>query len=172
MDRARDAARGALAGLVGTVAIQGAMQGGQKLAPGATPPVRKDPGEFAVETAERATGVEALPEPVERAAATATHFGYGAAMGAVYGLARAALLGAKGAPRERDEVSDLLIGGSALGLAVWAVGYLGWLPALGLMPPVTRQRPAQVVAPVATHVLYGIVTAAAYQGMRRLTGRA
>jgi hypothetical protein len=172
MGRARDAARGAIAGLVGTVAIEAVMRAGQRVAPQATPPMRQDPGEFALETVARATGVEALPESVERAAAAGAHFGYGSTMGALYGLARAALVGGAAAGRGRDEVSDLLIGGAALGLAVWAVGYLGWLPAFGLMPPVTRQRPAQVAAPVAAHVLYGIVTAAAYQGMRRLAGRA
>ena len=35
------------------------------------------------------------------------------------------------------------------------------------MPPVTRQEPARVAGPIATHVGYGIATAAAYQWLRR-----
>ena len=61
--------------------------------------------------------------------------------------------------------------GAVLGLVTWAVGYLGWLPATGLMPPVTQQEPARVAGPVATHLGYGIATAAAYQWLRRRVDR-
>ncbi len=64
-----------------------------------------------------------------------------------------------------------LVAGTVLGLATWAVGYLGWLPATGLMPPVTRQEPARVAGPIATHVGYGIATAATHQWLRRRLDR-
>src|SRR5581483_4874524 len=36
----------------------------------------------------------------------------------------------------------------------WAVGFLGWLPATGLMPPVSRHEPQQVAASIAEHALW------------------
>ena len=43
---------------------------------------------------------------------------------------------------------SLLRDGLGVGLAVWAAGYLGWLPRTRLMPPVTEQPPEQVVVPL------------------------
>ncbi len=39
------------------------------------------------------------------------------------------------------------------------------------MPPVTRQEPARVAGPIATHVGYVIATAATYQWLRRRLDR-
>jgi hypothetical protein len=61
--------------------------------------------------------------------------------------------------------------GSLLRLATWAVGYLGWLPATGLMPPVHRQEPARVAGPIATHVGFGIATASAFRSLSRRLAR-
>lgn len=57
--------------------------------------------------------------------ATAGHLGYGAAVGALYGL------------------------------GVWAVSYAGWIPKLGLMPPPKRDRPGRQGAMVLAHLVYG-----------------
>ena len=183
---ARDAARGAIAGVVGTIVMNAVMKAGQRVAPQASPPMRRDPGEAAVEQVREATGVTALPPSAEKAGILSTHFGYGAAMGATYGLLRMAArgggpsTGARGGAADTDrllaersdaDIGDVLIEGTALGLSVWAIGYLGWLPATGLMPPLTEQRPAQVAGPILNHVLYGIVTAGAYHAMRRMMGR-
>ncbi|HXG83257.1 MAG TPA: hypothetical protein VNI84_04430, partial [Pyrinomonadaceae bacterium] len=53
--------------------------------------------------------------------------------------------------------------GAALGAAIWAIGYLGWLPAVGLLPPITEQKPMQIFSPVWQHALYGIVTVTVYR---------
>ena len=55
---------------------------------------------------------------------------------------------------------------AVLGVACWAAGYMGWLPALGLIPPVWQQEAPQAVAPVAEHVAYGMATVAAYDWLR------
>jgi hypothetical protein len=41
----------------------------------------------------------------------------------------------------RPRGGSALLDGALLDIASWAAGYLGWLPALGLMPPVWRQDP-------------------------------
>jgi uncharacterized membrane protein YagU involved in acid resistance len=53
--------------------------------------------------------------------------------------------------------------GAALGVASWAIGFLGWLPATRLMPPVWKQKTKQVVPSIFSHVLFGIVTAGVFR---------
>ena len=148
--------RGAAAGLVGTVALQGIRAPSQKLLPETMPPIRQDPGEFMVEQAEEALPTETrgqIPVVAETAAAKSLALGYGVTAGMLY----AAL---------RPDAGDLMVDGVALGVGTWAAGYLGWMPALGLMPPITEQDPAEVIGPIIQHVLFGIVTVAIYQWLR------
>jgi hypothetical protein len=84
---------------------------------------------------------------VEEAAVQALHLGYGTTFGVLYGMLR---------PRG----GNLLVDGLALGLVTWAAGFLGWLPATGLLPPPNRQRPAQLLGPILEHAVYGIATVA------------
>jgi hypothetical protein len=56
--------------------------------------------------------------------------------------------------------------GIILGRANWATGYLGWLPASGLMRPIWKQKAPQAIAPIAEHTLYGMVTVAVYDWLR------
>src|SRR5581483_8077351 len=86
-------------------------------------------------------------------AATALSFTYGAIWPALY----LALRGRR---------ADVLVDGALLGIAVWGIGYLGWLPKLRLSPPVSEQSPMQVVNNVAQHALYGVMTVAAWRGIR------
>lgn len=154
-------ALGAAAGLGATVAMQGLRTANQRWLPGTMPPIREDPGAFMVDQAESALPVETrdrVPETAEETAATLLHFGYGGTAGLLYGAIR----------RDPDVIRD----GILLGLGVWAVGYLGWLPRTGLMPPVTGQRTGQVVAPVVQHVFFGFVTAAAFAWLLRRVLRA
>jgi hypothetical protein len=151
---------GAAAGLAGTFVLQGLLAGSGRWAPATLPPIRRDPAEFMVEQAESALPAArrpALPPAGRAAAEKGLQLGYGMTFGVLYGLVAGA-----GSP---------VLAGVALGLATWAVGYLGWLPAAGLMPPVTRQEPARVAGPIATHVGYGIATGAAYQWLSGRLGR-
>ena len=56
--------------------------------------------------------------------------------------------------------------GLALGAACWAAGYLGWLPAAGLMPPLSKQTPSQIVGPLMEHLVYGMATVAVFDLLR------
>lgn len=70
----------------------------------------------------------------------AAHFAFGAATGAAFGL-----LGRKPG----------IVPGALYGLAVWAGSYLGWVPALGIMPPATRQKPQRNALMIAVHLVWG-----------------
>jgi len=151
---------GAAAGFAGTFVLQGLLAGSARWAPKTLPPIRQDPAEFMVEQAESAlppTRRAQVPPKGRAAAEKGLPLGYGATFGILYGLAAG-----QGSP---------LLAGAVLGLATWAVGYLGWLPATGLMPAVTRQEPARVAGPIVTHLGYGIATAATYQWLSRRLDR-
>lgn len=153
-------ALGGAGGVAGSFALQALMTATGKAAPQTTPPIRQDPGEFMVERATSLLPDEAsdrIPEAVETAAAGALALGYGLTFGSLYGVIR---------PQGGDALTD----GPILGAACWAAGYAGWLPALGLMPPVWRQRLPQAVAPFVEHLAFGIVTVAAYNWMRERVG--
>ena len=152
----RDALIGTVAGAVGTVAMTSIMK--PTLA-GYLPPAWR-PAEFVpkqiIAWMERHTGhPQALSEEQEWAAAALAHLGYGTTMGALYGLTRGRC-GALPTP----------LAGALWGVAVWAFGYEGWLPMLRIRPATTTQPPQKWPVPVANHLLYGIVTALAFDQLR------
>ena len=147
--------RGAVAGLAGTLLLQVARTASEAGLPGSMPPIRMDPGEYMVHRAEAAVPeslVARIPDIVEAAAAKGLAAGYGITAGAVYGVLR---------PRGGDMVID----GTALGIGTWMAGYLGWLPVLGLMPPIHEQTAAEVLGPIARHVLFGIAVVGAHRAL-------
>lgn len=147
---------GAAGGFAGTLAIQALLIISRKWLPSTAPPIRQDPGEFLVEKGKQALPEQVhqrLPTVVEAAAARLLAAGYGLTFGVLYTLLRPQ----GGAP---------LVDGPALGIANWAAGYVGWLPAFGLMPPVWQQKAPQAIAPIAEHALYGVVTVATYNWLR------
>ena len=149
---------GAVAGLAATLVLQQVRTGTQHLLPETTPPMREEPGKFMVEQAQDVLPEETraqIPESVETATAASLAFGYGATAGAIYGALR-------------GDNGNLLADGTLLGLGTWAVGYLGWLPATGLMPAVHKQQLEQVATPIVQHIVFGMTTAAAYQALLRL----
>jgi hypothetical protein len=148
------------AGIAGTMVILGLHTATDTLVPQANEPARDDPGNFMTWQAERLLPDHPrrrVPERIESLSASGMHLGYGATFGVLYGLLR---------PRAPGGPASIIIEGSLLGLAVWSVGYLGWLPAVGLLPPVTRQTPAQVAGPIIQHIAYGIATVAAFDWLR------
>ena len=149
-------ALGAAAGLAGTLVIHALRTVSEKYLPSTMAPIRRDPGEFMVDKAEGMLDYrtrEKIPESAETASARGLAFGYGMTFGALYALLR-------------RRAGSAWLDGLCLGLLTWAAGYLGWLPGVGLMPPVWKQRPAQVAAPVARHAAYGLATVAAYDALR------
>lgn len=157
MSPVRSVALGAVAGLAGTIAVQGLLTVNQRVAPETMPSLRQDPGEFMVERAEQLLPLEIqarIPDLLEAAAARALALGYGITFGVLYATLR---------PRRGSRT----LHGVVLGLGTWAVGYLGWLWILGLMPPPWRQRVPQAVVPAAQHVGYGLATVGAYEWLQQ-----
>lgn len=149
-------ALGALAGLAGTAAIQMVLKAHQKWSPGSMPPIREEPGSFMIRQATRILPREFqdhLPGKTESTGGKLLGMGYGMTFGALYGLVR---------PRTRRAVLE----GALLGMASWAAGYLGWLPATKLMPPVWRQKWHQATLPIAEHALFGIATVAGHRWLK------
>jgi hypothetical protein len=151
-------ALGAAAGFAGTLVLQALRAVNQGVAPATLPPIRQDPGAYMVEKAE-----ELLPGPTRRAIPGWAESAAGQGLAVGYGLTFGALYAAL-----RPHGGAILPEGVALGLATWAAGYLGWLPATGLMPPVSEQDPAQAILPAVEHAAYGVATVAAYDGLRRV----
>ena len=149
---------GAAAGLAGTMALQGVRGASQKYLPDTMEPTWVEPSEFMVDKVESAlpeNAQEKIPGGVETAAGASLGMGYGATAGALYAAFR-------------DPGANPLIDGTVLGLATWAAGYLGWMPALGLMPPVTEQGTAEAVGPAVRHALYGVAVVGAYNLLAEL----
>ena len=105
----------------------------------------------------RRVGVEQdLDEGEHFALALASHFGYGAATGAIYGILEDRLRphverAAPGAPAVAVDAAQ----GVAYGLLVWAGSYLGWLPAAGILKPATRHPAPRNALMIAAHVVFG-----------------
>ena len=87
-----------------------------------------------------------------RALGLAAHLGFGASAGAAYALL----------PR----VAGPLARGIGWGLAVYAASYQGWVPAMGALPPASRDRRDRVAVMVAAHVVYGGLLGRTEQALR------
>ena len=135
--------RGAVAGVAGSVVMTIPIVVSQRLRLFHTPP----PEEISDNVARRTW---LLPDRSHRFFPIiwiAAHLGYGATCGTLFSPFRRWLPGS-----ER-------IAGPLFGLSVWAVSYLGFVPALRLYPwPADDSRPRQVVMIVA-HGLFGLAVA-------------
>lgn len=75
----------------------------------------------------------------------ASHFAYGAVAGALY-------------PVTRRHIDHLLVFGSGYGVAVWAVSYFGWVPALRILAPANRHPANRRRLMIAAHLVWGAST--------------
>ena len=89
-------------------------------------------------------------EGERNAASTLAHLGFGAGMGSLFSAARAQL----------RPPGPKVVQGVAYGLAIWALGYKGAIPALGILPPPEHDRPGRQPVMVLAHVVYGAVLGA------------
>jgi hypothetical protein len=144
-------ASGALVGALGTAVIGKELALAQRLPERLRPAApNQDPGRFIVDKmAEQSQ--RPVPEKTRKVAARSLHLAYGMGFGALLGLLRAGRRGRLG-------IGGALASGAALGAVVWAAGYLGWLPALGLVRPV-REQGLHTVSSLAAHLGYGVATA-------------
>lgn len=75
------------------------------------------------------------------------HFLFGAAVGSIYGMV------------EQKIPMKNFVKGSLAGLAVWAGSYLGWIPALGILPPASRQPLHRNGLMILAHLIWGLTMA-------------
>lgn len=133
---------GVSAGLAASVPMTAAML----LIQQHLPPESREPQEPQQITDEllRRLGILSRLSLQQRFAATlAAHLGYGGTTGAAYSVV------APWIPVPRR------VRGLTYGLAVWAAGYAGWLPALRILPP-PQDRPAgRNCLLVASHLVWG-----------------
>jgi nucleoside-diphosphate-sugar epimerase len=149
-----DLVRGALAGLLATAPMTLAMKAMHRELPWwerhPLPPRRIS------ETVAETVGLRARRREPEATMLTGlSHFAYGAAAGAAY------------APLARALPGPPALKGTAYGLAVWAVSYQGWLPALEILPPATEQPARRTALMIAAHVVWGSALGIAFDYLQR-----
>jgi hypothetical protein len=113
----------------------------------------KDPGMTVVRGVERALHLGRPSAKVERGAALSVHLAYGTLYGVLFAMAKLLL--------PKNSRHPFLFGGT-LGVIVWAIGYLGLLPAAGIARSATEQTFPEVAGELTRHVAYGVATAAAF----------
>jgi hypothetical protein len=133
---------GAMGGGIGTVAMSALMLGAQKAGL-----MGKQPPEAIAEAALDAGGAHQRDEGEENALASVLHFAFGIGVGALFGLLRRRL------PPDAPAAMDGIVFASL----VWVTSYEGWIPALGILPPASRDRPGRPQSMYLAHVLYGAV---------------
>ena len=137
----RDTARGAAAGALATVVMSAFMLAAQRAGL-----MSKLPPKRITEAALDATGARAATgERTLNVLSAAAHVGFGAAAGALFGLGHRSL---------RLPIHPA-IQGALFGTGVWTVSYMGWVPALGIMPPAHRDEPGRPEAMLVAHWIYG-----------------
>jgi len=90
----------------------------------------------------------AAHEDEEHAVAAVAHVGFGILTGTLYGLLVSGL--------RRAPIGVVAISGAIFATGVWLVSYQGWVPALHIMPPASRDHPGRVATMLVAHWVYGI----------------
>jgi len=153
----KNLALGAAAGAAGTAFIQGMMAGSKRRALQTLPPMKEEPGAFMMKKAERLLPRKTrrqIPDNARSIAGSLLAFCYGMTFGSIYAALR---------PRDAKVIRD----GAALGTAAWAAGYLGWLPATKLTPPVLKQKPKQIIPNILTDIIFGVATVALFKQVKK-----
>ena len=133
---------GALGGAIGTVGMSSLM-----LAAGKAGLMGEHPPDKIAGAALDAVGVHNRDEEDQDAVATLLHFGFGIGCGALFGLLHRRLpFRVPGA-----------LHGMLFACIVWATSYQGWVPALGIMPPASEDRPDRPRVMFAVHLVYGSI---------------
>jgi hypothetical protein len=134
--------RGTLAGVAATVPMSAVMfildrrHRGGDLQP-------LPPRQITLEAAQLVGVRNQLDEPTRDILTTANHFGYGAAMGALFG----AFCG--------NQARAPVAKGVAFGVAVWAGSYCGWLAAFDSRAAAPHQSPERNAVMFAAHLVWG-----------------
>ncbi|GES04505.1 hypothetical protein Acor_65730 [Acrocarpospora corrugata] len=95
------------------------------------------------------------PKPGENVLSFLSHFGFGAVAGSAF------------AAVARGYRTSAPIG-TAYGLAIWLSSYGGWVPSLGILPPISRDYRGRQWVMAVSHVVYGATLA---YTLKRLNAR-
>jgi hypothetical protein len=139
--------RGAAAGAVATGVMSAFMLAAQQAGL-----MGEQPPEKIADTALDAADVPA-PGPTDEALAVVLHFAFGASCGALFQAVRSRVHPVEQLDDEPEW--EPVAEGAAFGSLVWLVSYLGWLPALRIMPAPSRDRPGRPESMLLAHLLYG-----------------
>lgn len=96
------------------------------------------------EISERVGIEDQLSEKQLTSASVLSHFGYGALTGSTYALLE-----------QRIPLQSSLKGGLA-GVIVWVLSYLGWIPAMHILPPATEHPWRRNLMMILAHVIWGV----------------
>ncbi|MFD0774289.1 hypothetical protein ACFQZ2_10165 [Streptomonospora algeriensis] len=146
----RSAVQGAVAGALATGAMTTAFEVGSRKA------FRRQPPKHVVRAFLSRGGSSDKPRKGEDAATVMAHMGFGITTGALFGV----LTGRRRPARSL---------GVAYALAVMFVGYQGWAPGIGALPPLTRDRPSRIASLTAAHLIYGWTLATTLRRLRSRT---
>jgi hypothetical protein len=139
---------GGASGVVATVAMSAVMLAGEKAGL-----MEGQPPRHIVRAV--LPGHKRRPKQGEKPLGIAMHFAFGTTMGALFGLL------------SRGHRTPIPYG-IGYGLAVWLASYEGWLPSMGILPPVSEERRAgRPLVMAAAHVVYGATLVAAMNRMSR-----
>lgn len=94
-----------------------------------------------------------LSEENQTALTLALHFLFGAAAGSLYGMV------------EKKIPIRTSVKGALAGMAVWTGSYLGWLPALGILPPATTHPWLRNLLMIVAHLVWGMTLGTLAGGM-------
>ncbi|GIH22387.1 hypothetical protein Aph01nite_06970 [Acrocarpospora phusangensis] len=145
----RELRKGMLCGVMATMAHSAVMMAGRQMGL-----MRDQPPKLI--TRALLPGSRHRPKPGENLFATLGHFGFGTAAGAAYAMLA------------RGHQTPPSVG-TAYGLAIWLASYEGWVPRLGILPPVSREhQPGRQVVMAACHIAYGATLA---YSLNRLNAR-
>jgi len=103
----------------------------------------------------RRMGGKLIHPKKKRWATLFAHYGYGAGSGALYPMVAGRLPGPQ------------ILKGASFGMLLWALSYIGWLPASGLYATHfdTKERQSLMIT---SHLVWGISLALAFRGIERI----
>jgi len=142
--------KGALAGFVATVPMSLSLLVGWMLLP-RREKYHLSPRLITEEITEQLGIEDEMSEDQLIVATVASHFGYGALVGSIYALFEQRLPIYSG------------FKGVLAGLTIWAGSYLGWLPALDILPPATKHPWRRNLMMILAHVVWGATLGAVTQ---------
>lgn len=131
---------GAVGGGLGTASMSVVMLAARQLGL-----MGEQPPEAITAAALDAGGMNERDAETQDVLASLAHFGFGIGMGALFGLLH----------RRLPFRVNATVHGVIFGSLVWVTAYQGWVPALGIMPPASRDRPDRPQVMLLAHWVYG-----------------